>query len=424
MSTSPRYLTRALAIRVFLCFASGYFLSYAFRSINAVIAPVLLTDLNLSNANLGLLSSVYFVTFAALQLPMGIWLDKYGARRTEAALLVFAAVGAAIFAASTSLTGLWMGRALIGIGVSSCLMAALTAFRQWYAPERQAQLASWMLFSGTAGALSATVPVSLALPIVGWRGIFWIMSGLILLVAVAIFFLLQEAERQIPLVARVADPGVATQGYRTVFSNGYFQRLALLGSVYHGVFLALQTLWIGPWMITVLKLDPNQSSEVVFAFNLALMAGYLGLSWWAPKLVSHDGRRRGWPVTTVLTVGMGGTLVAQAAIVVMDGSYSWLLWILLAVFLPVITFAQTQISLTFPANLVGRANSGYNMTVFAMAFIAQWSMGLAIDRFKSIGLLPAEAMKATLAIFLALQLVTLIAFAMHRSRGPVAAVSS
>ncbi len=349
-----------------------------------MIAPDLLSDLKLSNADLGLLSSAYFVTFAAMQLPMGIWLDKYGSRRTEAALLLFAAAGAAVFAASTSLTGLWIGRSLIGIGVSACFMGALTAFRQWYAPERQAQLASWMLFFGTAGALSATVPVTLALPLVGWRGIFWIMSGLILLVALAVFFLLQPAERQIPLVTRVVEPGVARQGYRTIFSNGYFQRLAMLGSVCQGTFLALQTLWIGPWMITVLKLDPGRSSEVVFAFNLALMAGYLALSWWAPRLVSHGGRR-GWPVTTVLTVGMGGTLVAQAAILLMDGSYSWLLWIVLAVFTPVITLAQTQISLTFPANLVGRANSGYNMTVFVVAFFVQWSMGLVIDRFKLMG---------------------------------------
>jgi sugar phosphate permease len=89
--------------RVFLCFAGPYLLSYAFRSINAVIAPALITDLALSNADLGLLSSAYFLGFADMQSPLGIWLDKYGARKTEAALLLFAATGAAIFATSNSL---------------------------------------------------------------------------------------------------------------------------------------------------------------------------------------------------------------------------------------------------------------------------------------------------------------------------------
>ena len=143
------FLDGTLALRVFLCFAGGYFLSYAFRSINAVIAPALLAELGLSNADLGLLSSAYFISFASLQLPLGIWLDKYGPRKTESALLLIAAAGAAIFASSSTLAGLWLGRALIGAGVSSCLMAPLKAYRLWYAPERQGQLSSWMLVAGT-----------------------------------------------------------------------------------------------------------------------------------------------------------------------------------------------------------------------------------------------------------------------------------
>src|SRR4051812_13533836 len=95
------------AVIVFLSFAAGYFLSYVLRSINAAIAPALMADLGLSHADLGMLSSAYFITFACLQLPLGIWLDKYGSRRTESALLLIAALGAAIFATSTSLAGLW-----------------------------------------------------------------------------------------------------------------------------------------------------------------------------------------------------------------------------------------------------------------------------------------------------------------------------
>lgn len=123
-------LRGATAARVFLCFASGYLLSYALRAINAVIAPSLTGELGLSNADLGLLSSAYLVSFGCMQLPLGIWLDRYGARRTEAALLLVAALGAAVFASSSSLAGLWIGRALIGIGVSACLMAAFKGYRQ------------------------------------------------------------------------------------------------------------------------------------------------------------------------------------------------------------------------------------------------------------------------------------------------------
>jgi predicted MFS family arabinose efflux permease len=234
-----------------------------------------------------------------MQLPLGIWLDKYGARKIQTALLLFAAADAAIFAMSTSLSGLWIGRALIGVGVSSCLMAPFKAYRQWYAPERLSQLTSWMLVAGISGALAATIPVTTAMPLVGWRGVFWIMAGLILPAATAIFFLLRKVEKeaagQANAALKAAAPiAAAAQGdlsqrqddYGRIFGSPYFRRLALLGTINHGTFIALQTLWAGPWMITVLGMSKEQTAQILFIFNFCLMLAYLGLSWWAPRHVS------------------------------------------------------------------------------------------------------------------------------------------
>ena len=74
-----------VALRIVLVFAVGYFLSYAMRSVNAALAPLLVSDLSLSASELGWLSSAYILSFAAMQIPVGIWLDRYGARRTESA---------------------------------------------------------------------------------------------------------------------------------------------------------------------------------------------------------------------------------------------------------------------------------------------------------------------------------------------------
>ena len=87
-----------LGLRLFLPFAAGYFLSYLLRNVNAVIAPELTRELQLSAADLGLLTSAYLLTFSAFQLPLGILLDRYGARRVEAVLLLVAAAGSAWFA--------------------------------------------------------------------------------------------------------------------------------------------------------------------------------------------------------------------------------------------------------------------------------------------------------------------------------------
>lgn len=342
-------LRGAPAVRVFLCFAAGYLLSYALRAINAVIAPALTGELGLSNADLGLLSSAYFVSFGCMQLPLGIWLDKYGSRRTESALLLVAAGGAALFASSSTLAGLWLGRALIGIGVSACLMAAFKAYRQWYAPQQQSQLASWMLVAGTAGALSATIPVTLALPLLGWRGIFWTVAALALLLAGAIFFLLRDVERSFAggAAARQADGG-----YRDIFGSAYFWRLGLLGLFNHGVFFALQTLWAGPWLTTVLGKTEQQASTILFAMNLVLMCAYLALGWAAPRLAA-----RGVDTHRLIGIGIAGMLLAQGGMLFCTAPGAWLWWLLLALCVPVTTLVQANVALAFPAALAGRANS-------------------------------------------------------------------
>lgn len=415
------HLQGALAVRVFLCFASAYFLSYAFRAINAVIAPDLLKDVGLQNADLGLLSSAYFLSFAALQLPLGIWLDKYGPRRTETALLMFAAAGSALFAMSTSLAGLWIGRALIGIGVSACLMASYKAYRQWFPASRQAQLASWMLVAGTSGALAATVPVNAALPFIGWRGVFWIMCGMILASAAAIFFLLKKAEATLPSPATPVQHGThsGAAGYATIFSNPFFRRMGLLGAVNHGSFVALQTLWAGPWMTTVLGMSKEQAATILFLINLCLLLAYLALSWWAPRHVSHDGSR-GFSVIRVITVGLCGMIVAQVAMLLTSASWSWILWIVLAVCVTVGTLAQTSMSLSFPATLAGRANTAFNLLLFIGAFAVQWGIGLLIDIFVSWGATPPDAMRGAFAVCLACQAVSLVAFMLDRSQPRIA----
>ncbi len=108
-------------LRIYFAFAAGYFLSYLYRTVNAVISPDLVRDLSLNPSSLGLLTSAYFLAFAAMQLPVGILLDRYGPRRVEPVLLAVAAAGAAMFAVSDTIAGLTVARAVIGAGVCACL---------------------------------------------------------------------------------------------------------------------------------------------------------------------------------------------------------------------------------------------------------------------------------------------------------------
>ena len=100
---------------IFLPFACGYFLSYLYRSTNAVLAPYLSNDLSLNAEQLGLITSAYFLTFGLFQLPLGVLLDKYGARRVQSILFLVAATGAILFSLGNDVWSLVIALSLIHI---------------------------------------------------------------------------------------------------------------------------------------------------------------------------------------------------------------------------------------------------------------------------------------------------------------------
>ncbi|MEL0144815.1 MAG: MFS transporter, partial [Alphaproteobacteria bacterium] len=194
MQHSAPSLPRLLAA-VFLPFASGYFLSYLYRTVNAVIGDELVTEVGLSAGELGLLSSAYFITFALAQIPIGVYLDSHGPRRVETVLLVIAAAGAVVFSLGEGLWSLVAGRALIGLGVAACLMGAFKAMSEWFPADRLPLMNGFVVAFGGLGALVATAPTEALVAEVGWRGGFWGLSVATVLVAVLIFFVVPERQR-------------------------------------------------------------------------------------------------------------------------------------------------------------------------------------------------------------------------------------
>ena len=156
-----------LIVCVLLPFAAGYYLSYLFRTINALIASDLKAELNLSAADLGLLTSVYFLVFAAVQLPLGALLDRYGPRTIQSALLLLASAGALVFALADDLLGLLIGRALLSLGVALALMTGFKAIVLWFPPDRLALANGWLVMLGALGAVTATAPAEFVMLAIG-----------------------------------------------------------------------------------------------------------------------------------------------------------------------------------------------------------------------------------------------------------------
>src|SRR5580692_6981120 len=157
--------------RVFLLFSAGYFVSYVFRGVNLGFAPLITHDLGLSAADLGLLTSLYFLGFAGAQIPAGVLLDHFGTRRVTAATLLFAALGIWVFGAAQSLGVMMVGRLLIGVGVSVCLGAAFKALAQHFASARLPLMNGLVMAIGGFGGVMVGSPLTWVLGFASWRSV-------------------------------------------------------------------------------------------------------------------------------------------------------------------------------------------------------------------------------------------------------------
>ena len=366
---------RQLWLRLFLPFAAGYFLSYLYRTANAVIGPVLARDLGLGDNALGLLTSTYFLAFGAAQLPLGMLLDRFGPRRVEAALLLIAATGAAAFAAADTLSGLAVGRALIGLGVSACLMASFKAFSQWFPPERQASLTGWIMASGGLGALAASKPLELALGFAGWREIMLTLAVITLLVATALWWF-------VPDKAGPKGAGFTEQlaGVHQVFASRHFWRYAPMGFWMTGGFMAVQGLWATRWMSVIEQLDRTAIAVRLTWMSGAMLVGFLFMGFFATLLV-----RRGVKLERVYLGAMLAAIVSLGAITLFPGRGSDWLWPVLGACFSLSNIAYSLVAQTFPPALSGRANTALNLLVFAGAFGLQWGFGALVDLLQAAG---------------------------------------
>ncbi|MFL2749710.1 MAG: MFS transporter [bacterium] len=360
-----------LFLRVFLPFALGYFISYFFRNVNAIIEADLVRDLGFSAASLGLLTSVYFISFASFQLPLGLLLDRYGPRRTESVLLIFAALGALIFSMAESLSGLIVGRLLIGFGVSACLMASFKAYVLWFPPDRLPLMNGLQMVAGGLGAMSATVPLRTALEFTDWRGVFMILSGLTLFSALVLWLVYPEKEGSsgpVPLKKQL-------EGLKTILTSRPFLAIAPLVMFSQSAQMAIQGLWAKPWLRDVAGLDEAECANHLMWMMAAMMAGFFLLGLFSERLYHV---RKISPVTVGISA-MAVFIVLQLLMALGWTAQPMLLMTAFSFFATAGILPYAGLSQIFPKVLSGRVSTSLNLTVFLGAFAVQWGLGEVIS---------------------------------------------
>ena len=403
MHPKPRFTAR----HIFVAFWVAYLLSYLYRTINAVVSPELTRELSLGPGTLGLLTSAYFVAFAAVQLPAGVLLDRFGPRRVEPVLLAVGGTGALCFAYAESTAGLADARALIGAGVAVCLMAPLKAISAWVPRERQASVAGWVMTAGSVGALMATTPTELALRHVHWRTLFVVLALATFVVAAWMWWRVPDT------VKPVASPSLATQwaGVRRLFSHPRFWWIAPLAGCCTGSFFAVQGLWSVPWLTEVNGFDRDVAARHLFVMGAVMLAGYLGLGLFATRIA-----RYGVGPRHLFAFGFALNIVAFAAIArMLPGTYVW--WLLYGLGAATNVLAFSTLNEGFAPEFAARANTALNLMMFGGGFAAQWGIGLGVDGARvAAGLDTSGGLQVAFGLVLFLELIAYAWFALGWKR--------
>lgn len=404
--TTHHLAPRRLAAVVLLPFGAAYFLSYALRNINALLAGTLTAELNIGPTELGLLTGVLFLAMAVVQIPLGAALDRFGPRSVQASLLLLAVAGAGVTSMATSFSGLVLGRILIGAGTSTCLMAGLKAIVLTSHPACLARANGILVMLGALGAVAVTAPAHELIGALGWRGVFALSAGLALVIAATIAIVAPDR----PSIAKQSSaPPVKLSA---IYADPRFRALAPLSALTIGSSWSLQGLWAGPWLANVAELAPSAVISNLLFIGLALACGAAGLGWISDRLKAHGIDRE----VALVAVG-GASLIAMSALVTRLPIPPVLPWAIIAIAGAATTISYAILPGYFAASMSGRANAALNLLHLVTAFLMQFAIGGILDLWPAVnGRPPAEAYRFALGIVAALQALALGWFVLARTR--------
>lgn len=379
-------------------FAAGYLLSSLLRGVTAALAPYFTQEFAVTPAELGLLAGSYFASFALMQLPMGMLLDRYGVRLVLVWSLTLAAISCVLFAIATSFQGLFWARLLSGIGVSACLIAPLTAARLWTAAALQQRVNSWMLMSGALGLLLGTLPSESVADIFGWRTLFVAISVFFAVVAglIAVFAPRKQQASQMK--------GGAIAGYAPIIASQFTWKIGALGLLNYAILVAVQTLWIGPWLTEVSGETTRGASIGLLYVNTLMLLIFLVMGYISPKIIKSAD-----DAEILLRRLVPASIAVLIWIAVLGADAQWYHFAIYCAAAWPLSVTHPLVGQRFSPEEAGRAIAFFNLLLFVGVFAWQWSFGLVVTSFTpSMGL--EGSYQLALAILAALSIIGYMSF--------------
>lgn len=342
----------------------------------AVITPQLIAELSLNTQEVSLMSAAFFYAFAAMQIPIAVYLDHIGPRITMVVLNLVAVAGAVTFATAASYQWLTVGRALMGIGMACNLMGTLKLTAEWFSPRKFATLAAVAFSMGTAGNIIATTPLVFLTQIAGWRLAFLLVAFINLVLVVVFARIVRDAP------APAFDGKQASQSLKKTLSGIWllfgirdYWIISFTTFCRYGIYAAIQGLYAGPYLIYVMGLAPVTVGNIIMGMNLGFICGGPLFGWISDRKL----RTRKWVIIPGL-MGFAGTLAALAFLPPGTGAVTLMtLFFVLGVFNSSAGIMYPHIKERMPSHKSGMAMTGVNFFTMVGPAVFLQGMGLLMQ---------------------------------------------
>jgi MFS family permease len=383
----------AIAITVVVTLGLLYIVSQFLRNSVSVIAPNLADEMALSPIQIGLLSSVYFLCFAATQLPLGVALDRFGPKRCMLAAIGFTVLGCIIFAMAHRASGLIGARALLGFGTAPFLVAPVALYARWFAPERFSTFAGIHLGVGSLGALIATAPLAFATESFGWRATFIGVAICAAVIGVLVWLIVTDDPPGVTATPHKETLREGVAGIWQVIRTPSIGRVFMVQLSSYPSYVMLVGLWGGPYLTHIYGYDLKGRGAILF---ISALSQVVGSFFWGPSERLFGSHKL--PI-------MMGTATCFTSLVLL-ATIGRLPTPLLLVVFAMIGFATGMTSLVMshgrslvPPYLLGRTITLLNIGTMGGGFLVQFISGSIINLFPTeAGAYPLEAYRLVFAL--------------------------
>ena len=373
---------------IFAVLTVGYFFVYFHRISVSVVGQDIVTDVG---GSIGFLSSVYYWTYTAMQIPSGVMADRFGARTASTVFLLIASIGSLVTCVGTEFWMIVLGKVMIAAGMAVVYVPLMKLVSVWFPKSDFAVLSGVVIAVGNVGAIAATGPLELMAQALGWREVFLVLGVITLVLAVLCATVIRNhpKDRGLPSVEAVelSEHGTAVvessaaripvmKGLRIVLSGGRkFWTCALAYFLVYGSIMTFQGTWAVTYFNNVYDFVLS-ASWMVTALGVGKILSTLAIGGMTSRGIIRSKRKAMIYGTSVFTVLWAVIFVFAGDI---DSYWFWFaVSFAFGFFGGFMTLSFTQVKEWYPIAISGTAVSGTNIFLFLGASVCTTISGAII----------------------------------------------